>query len=98
MRERIGLLDAYPAHAKASGHRGEIGRAKADQLLSPARPIAGDPPHPGQVLAKVGIVVDDDSHRYAAAAGRLQFREVVIEPAIARKTQDLASGRRTFGA
>src|SRR4029077_15343690 len=40
-RERIDPLDADPAHPKASRDRGEVGRAKTDQLLSPSRPIAG---------------------------------------------------------
>src|SRR5262249_17839346 len=61
----------------------EIGRAKARQFLSPARPIAGNSMYPGQVLTKAGIVVDDDGDGYAAAAGCLQFREMVVETAIA---------------
>src|ERR1700738_4322348 len=36
-------LDPDATHAKAPCHRGEVGRSKADELLTPARAVAGDP-------------------------------------------------------
>src|SRR6516225_129922 len=91
-------LDANAAHAKAPRHRREVGRAEADQLLSPARPVAGGAPHAGEVLAKAGIVVDDDRGRDLVAARRFQLREMVIEPAIAGEAQYLTARRGTLGA
>src|SRR5205823_433906 len=84
-------LHPYAADAKAPRHGSKVGWSEADQLLSAARPIAGDAAHAGQVLAEAGIVVDDDSDGDAAPARRFEFGEVVVESAIAGEAQDLPS-------
>src|SRR5215472_16996518 len=92
------MLDPDAADAKALRDRGEIGRPKADQFLSPARTVAGHAAYPGEVLAETGIVVDYNGNCDAAAPRRLQFGEMVVEPAIAGEAQHLAASRGAFGA
>src|SRR5207237_6684112 len=87
-------------HAEAAGDRAKIGRPEADQCLTAVRTIARNPVHAGQVLAEAGIVVDDDYDRDVAAARRLQLGEVIVEAAIAGKTEHRAvpgSAFRTEG-
>ena len=90
-----GCSTRMPRTPKLFATSREIGRTEADQLLAAPRTVAGDAAHAGQVLAETGIVVDDDRRRDAAAPRRLQFGEVVVEPAIAGEAHDLA---RTGGA
>src|SRR5215471_19243356 len=65
-RYLIWALDPDAAHTKTSRHRREIRWPKTDQLLSPARPVAGNAVDTRQILAKAGIVVDDECDRDAA--------------------------------
>ena len=88
-----GCSTRMPRTPKLRRDLGEVGRSEADQLLAPARPIAGDAAHAGQVLAKAGIVVDDDHRRDLVAARRFQLGEVVVEPAIAGEAHDPARCR-----
>src|SRR6185437_15760903 len=89
------VLDADAADPEARGDLGEIGRTETHQLLAPPRPVAGDPVNACQVLAKPGIIVDDDSHRDLRAPRRFELGEVVVEPAVAGEAHDLARPRRT---
>src|SRR5215472_17472383 len=84
------MLDPDSPDPKAPGDGGEVGRPEADQLLSPTRSVARGATHPGQVLAKARIVIDNDRNGNAAAPGRLELGKVIIEPAIAGEAQYLA--------
>src|SRR4030095_10404078 len=92
------LLDTDTAHTEAAGDLAKIGRPEADQCLAAVRTIARNPVHAGQVLAEAGIVVDDDHDRDVAAARRLQFGEVIVEAAIAGKTDHRAVTGGAFRA
>src|SRR5882724_3769870 len=88
--DRARLLDADAAHAEAAGDLGKIGRPEADQFLAAVPTIPRNPVYAGQVLAEAGIVVDDDHDRDVAATRRLQLGEVIVEAAIAGKTEHRA--------